>query len=53
MDGTNGIRTYLREEIMFVQQQADELINAVTYVKENLSSSVEKLAEEVIKAFKN
>ena len=38
---------------MFVQQQADELITAVTYVKENLSASVEKLAAEVIKAFKN
>ena len=38
---------------MFVEQQADELITAVTYVKENLSASVEELAAQVIKAFKN
>lgn len=38
---------------MFVAQQADELIEAVTYVKENLAGSVEKLADEVIKAFQN
>lgn len=38
---------------MFVQNQADELIKAVTYVKENLADKVEELAAEVIKAFKN
>ena len=38
---------------MFVEQQAQELISAVTHVKDNLASSVEKLAQEVIKAFKN
>ena len=38
---------------MFIQQQADELIEAVTYVKENLAPSIEKLAAEVIKAFQN
>lgn len=38
---------------MFVQQEADELIEAVTYVKENLATSVDTLAQEVIKCFKN
>ena len=38
---------------MFVQNQADELIKAVTYVKENLADKVEELAAQVIKAFKN
>ena len=37
---------------MFVQTQADELIKAVTYVKENLSAQVEQLAAQVVKAFK-
>ena len=37
---------------MFVQNQADELIKAVTYVKENLSEQVEQLAAQIIKAFK-
>lgn len=36
---------------MFVEQQADELVEAVTYVKENLAKGVEQLAAEVIKAF--
>ncbi len=38
---------------MFIQQQADELIEAVTYVKENLAPAVETLAVQVIKAFQN
>ena len=38
---------------MFVQQQADELIKAVMYVKEHLADKVETLAAEVVKAFKN
>ncbi len=37
---------------MFVQQQADELIQAVLYVKENLADKVEQLAEKIIEAFK-
>jgi len=37
---------------MFVQDQADELIKAVTYVKENLSAQVEELAAQIVKAFK-
>ena len=37
---------------MFVQEQADELISAVTYVKENLAAQVETLAEKIIEAFK-
>lgn len=38
---------------MFVQTQADELITALTYVKENLSKPVEELAAQVVKAFQN
>ena len=38
---------------MFVQTQADELIQAITYVKENLAGKVEELATQVIKAFRN
>ena len=38
---------------MFVEQQADELIKAVEYVKKHLSDKVETLAAEVVKAFKN
>ena len=38
---------------MFVQKQADELIQAVTYVKENLSSQIQQLAQRIIEAFKN
>ena len=37
---------------MFVQEQADELIKAVTYVKEHLADKVETLAAKVIDAFK-
>lgn len=36
---------------MFVQEQADELIAAVTYVKENLSGQVETLAGKIVDAF--
>ena len=36
---------------MFVAQQADELIAAVTYVKENLSSQIETLADKIVQAF--
>ena len=36
---------------MFVQTQADELIAALQYVKENLAGKVEELAEHVLKAF--
>lgn len=38
---------------MFVQQQAEELITAVTYVKENLSGQIQQLADRIIQAFKN
>lgn len=38
---------------MFIQKEADELIAAVTYVKENLGSHVQELAGQIIKAFKN
>lgn len=37
---------------MFVKNEADTLIQAVTYVKENLADKVELLAEKVIEAFK-
>ncbi len=37
---------------MFVQQQADQLIQAISYVKENLAASVEELAAKVTEAFK-
>ena len=37
---------------MFVKQQADELIQAVTYVKENLADRVQTLADKVTEAFK-
>lgn len=38
---------------MFIEKEADELIAAVTYVKENLGSHVQQLADQIIKAFKN
>ena len=38
---------------MFIEKEADELIAAVTYVKENLGSQVQQLADQIIKAFKN
>ncbi|MBR2865841.1 MAG: D-sedoheptulose 7-phosphate isomerase [Elusimicrobiaceae bacterium] len=38
---------------MFIQKEADELIAALTYVKENLAGQVEELAAQIIKAFKN
>jgi len=38
---------------MFVKQQAEELITAVTYVKENLSGQIQQLADRIIQAFKN
>ena len=38
---------------MFVAQQADELIAAVTYVKENLSSQIETLADKIVHAFQH
>ena len=38
---------------MFIEKEADELIAALTYVKENLSTQVHTLAEQIIKAFKN
>lgn len=37
---------------MFVEQQADELIQTVTYVKENLAPQVEQLAAKIVEAFK-
>lgn len=36
---------------MFVQQQADELIKAISFVKENLADQVETLAAKVVEAF--
>ncbi len=38
---------------MFVQTQADELIEALAYVKENLAAPIETLAQQIIKAFQN
>lgn len=38
---------------MFVQTQADELIEALTYVKKNLATPIETLAQQIIQAFKN
>ena len=38
---------------MFINQQADELVEAITYVKDNLSAQIHTLAEEIIRAFKN
>ncbi|WP_178338023.1 SIS domain-containing protein [Candidatus Avelusimicrobium facis] len=38
---------------MFLQKEADELIAAVTYVKENLGPQVQTLADRIIEAFKN
>ena len=37
---------------MFIQNQADELIETLTYVKENLASGVEQLAAQIVEAFK-
>ncbi len=38
---------------MFITKEADELIAAVTYVKENLGPQVQELADQIIHAFKN
>lgn len=38
---------------MFIHKEADELIAAVTYVKENLGAQVQQLADRIIHAFKN
>ena len=38
---------------MFITKEADELIAAVTYVKENLGPQVQELAERIIGAFAN
>ncbi len=38
---------------MFIHKEADELIAAVTYVKENLGPQVQQLADRIINAFKN
>ncbi len=38
---------------MFIEKEADELIKALTYVKEHLGSQVQQLADQIIKAFKN
>ncbi len=38
---------------MFITHEADELIAAVTYVKENLGPQVEELAQRIITAFKD
>lgn len=38
---------------MFIEKEADELIAAVTYVKQNLGAQVQELADQIIKAFKN
>lgn len=37
---------------MFIQNQADELIAALTYVKENLAEQINTLAAKIIEAFK-
>ena len=37
---------------MFVKNEADQLIQAITYVKENLAEKVETLATKVVEAFK-
>lgn len=38
---------------MFIQQEADELIAALNYVKENLATQAEELAKRIVEAFKN
>ncbi len=38
---------------MFIEKEADELIAAVTYVKQNLGAQVQELADQIVKAFKN
>ena len=38
---------------MFIEKEADELIQALTYVKENLAQQTEDLAAQIIKCFKN
>ncbi len=38
---------------MFIEKEADELIAAVTYVKENLGAQIRQLADQIIKAFQN
>ena len=37
---------------MFVKNEAEQLIQAITYVKENLAENVETLATKVVEAFK-
>lgn len=37
---------------MFIQNQADELIETLTYVKENLAGAIEQLADQIVTAFK-
>lgn len=38
---------------MFIQSQAEELIAAINFVKDNLSAQIQTLADEIIRAFKN
>ncbi len=38
---------------MFIEEQAQELITAVTYVKDNLAPQIQQLADKIIEAFKN
>lgn len=38
---------------MFIQKEADELIQALSYVKENLAQQTEDLAARIIQCFKN
>ncbi len=38
---------------MFIQKEADELIAALNYVKENLAGQTEELAGQIVRAFKN
>lgn len=38
---------------MLVEKEANELIAAVTYVKDNLSAQIQELADQIVKAFQN
>lgn len=38
---------------MFIKEQAEELITAVNYVKDNLAPQIQQLADKIIEAFKN